>query len=50
MMKHKKTRRLRAGFTLTELLMAMAVLAILFAVAAPGVAVVRKNLRILELD
>lgn len=45
-----KQNRLRAGFTLAELLITLAIVSILLAVAIPGVFAIRKDLRITELD
>lgn len=50
-MRHLKGKmKSRSAFTMTELLIAVAVLAILVGIAIPGVLALRENLRLAELD
>ncbi|MEA4954759.1 MAG: type II secretion system protein [Pseudoflavonifractor sp.] len=48
-MRHSDNRN-RRGFTLAELLMAVGILAVLLAVAIPGVGAARKSLKLTQLD
>ena len=45
-----RKNKARAGFTLTEMLTVVAILAILIAVAVPGVSAVQRNMKMMELD
>lgn len=46
----KCDRRIRAGFTLAELLMVIAIIGVLVIAAIPGVVTLRDNLKMMELD